>query len=520
MTKPLVLIIMDGWGVGKDWEHNPIFLAETPNIDRLLKDYPNTEIGAAGTKIGLTMGHQGSSEIGHLIMGAGRNVLLPQTIVTKAMETGELFNNDAYKKVFAVAKKNKSKIHLMGLLSDKGVHAYDTFCHSLIEMAQKEGLEDQIYLHIFSDGRDVAPKSVEKFIERLREKKVKLGIKRSLVASLMGRYYAMDRDHRWERTERAFKTLVHGRGDFTAESVDEAVAKAYDREETDEFITPTVILNDNGDPRAMIENGDAVIHFNYRVDRAIQLSEAFLEEDFEGFPREAGLPQVAYAATTEYYEGMKAAIAFRRPEVKNTLGEVLSKNGLNQFRISETEKWVYLTKIFNGIKEVEFKGEERVLLPSDKVATYDLAPKMKARKISGLVVKKIKEDAPDTVFINFANPDMLGHTGVKEAVIEGIETVDTAVGEVIEATLEKDGTIIVTADHGDAEICFDEECGQAHTSHTEADVPFILVSNNQKLQQAKLRPDGILADIAPTILSLLGFKIPPEMTGKNIIKSV
>lgn len=517
MKKPLVLIIMDGFGIGKEWEHNPIFLAKTPVLDSLLEKYPNTEIGAAGTKVGLPLGHQGSSEIGHLIMGAGRNVLLPQTLVSTAVKTGEIFQNKAYKKAFEEAKKNHGSIHLMGLLSDKGVHAYDTFCHALLLMAKKERMEKKVFIHVFADGRDVAPKSVEQYLERLHKKQEELEITQPLVATIMGRYFAMDRDHRWERIEQAYRAIIQGRSDYHAHSAIEAVEKAYARGETDEFIKPTVIVNEKGEPLAKIEKGDSVIHFNYRVDRASELTEAFTEDHFEGFPREKGKPRVAYVATTEYFEGIKALIAFKRSEVKNTLGEVIAVHKLTQLRISETEKWVYLTKIFNGLKEVVYPGENRVLIPSDKVATYDLAPKMQALKIAAIAKKKISASEFDTIFINFANPDMLGHTGIKEAIIKGIETVDEAVGEVVEAVLAQSGTVLITADHGDAELCYDETCGQPHTAHTAADVPFILVSANEKLRKAELRPNGILADIAPTMLELLHLKKPAEMTGTSLI---
>ncbi|MBU1118507.1 2,3-bisphosphoglycerate-independent phosphoglycerate mutase [Patescibacteria group bacterium] len=517
MKKPVVLAILDGWGIGDDWEHNPIFLAKTPVIDDLFSHFKSTQIGASGTKVGLTIGHQGSSEIGHLIMGAGRNVLLPQTMVKTAVESGNLFKNPAYKKAFENAKMNKSSVHMIGLLSDKGVHAYDTFCHALLKMAVKEGLADSVYVHVFADGRDVAPKSVEEFLRRLDQKKEELGIKRPIVASVMGRYFAMDRDHRWERTEKAFKTLVHGRADFEAHDAFDAVKKAYKRGETDEFIRPTIVLNEKQKPLAEIKKHDSVIHFNYRVDRAIQLSQAFVEKNFEGFPREEGISEVTFVATTKYYEGMDAPVAFNRPVVKNTLGEVLSNHQKTQLRISETEKWVYLTTIFNGIHEVTFEGEERVLIPSDKVATYDLAPQMQAQKIANTVIKKLDEDRFDAVFMNLANPDMLGHTGKKEAIIKGIEAVDEALGRVVHETLQREGTVFITADHGDAELCFDEESGQPHTSHTTADVPFIFATKDVRFSNASLRPNGILADIAPTFLDVMDLPVPKEMTGKTLI---
>ena len=508
--KPLILIIMDGWGIGKDWEHNPIFLAPTPTIDDLIKNYPNTTIGAAGTKVGLTVGHQGSSEIGHYIIGAGRNVLLPQTIVSQAIASGEIFKNKVYLNAFSRAKEKKSNIHFLGLLSDKGVHSYDETLHALLEMAIKNKiLLKKIKVHVFSDGRDTEPQSVEIYLKRLEKKQKELGIKIPLVKTIMGRFWAMDRDHRWERVEQAFNTIVYGQGNYRADSAEKAVKLAYQRKETDEFIKPTIINDYNG-----VTEDDVVINFNYRVDRAIELSQAFVEEEFEGFPRAKGKPNIYYVATTKYYKGLNAPFAFKRHEVKNCLSEVLSAAGLKQLKITETEKWVYLTTIFNGMKESPFTGEDQILIPSDKVKTYDLKPEMKAMEIANTVVRKLQEKKYDVIMINFANPDILGHTGIKEAVMIGIKTVDRAVGLVLKELKKQDGIAIVTADHGDAEICWDDECKQPHTHHTASDVPLFIVGGGK----IKLRPDGILADIAPTILDLLSLKKPQEMTGKSLIQ--
>lgn len=511
--QPVALVIMDGWGIGKEWENNPIFLAPTPNIDRLLAEYPHVEIGAAGTKVGLTIGHQGSSEIGHYIMGAGRNVLLPQMEISKAIDDGSFFENKILRELVEEVAKSGKRLHLMGLLSDKGVHSYDRICHALLRMAARAGVKD-VVVHVFSDGRDVGPKTVEEYLKRLEEKFAEFGVGR--VGSIMGRWWAMDRDHRWERVERAYLTVTEGRGLRRAKDVWEAVREAYGRGETDEFIEPTVI-EEEGQPRGVVSEGDGVCFFNYRVDRAIELTQAFVEEEFEGFPREKFLP-TRFTAMTEYYEGIDAPVAFRRKPVKNCLGEVLSRAGLKQLRISETEKWVYLTTIFNGMEEEAFWGEERILIPSDKVATYDLAPRMQTIKIARTVAEKMANGFGEVYIMNFANPDILGHTANKEAVIEGIKTVDEGVGIVIDEVIRQNGVALVTADHGDAELIFDEDTGQPHTSHTSSDVPFILVGNQTEIKGADLRDNAILADIAPTVLDLLGIKKPREMTGASIIE--
>jgi len=501
---------MDGWGIGDEWEHNPIFLAPTPTIDDLIKNQPHTIIGAAGTKVGLTMGHQGSSEIGHYTIGAGRNVLLPQTMLSQAVKTGEIFKNQAYLEAFKKAKANDSGVHFFGLLSDKGVHGYDETLHALLEMAVKNQIKpDKINIHVISDGRDTSPKEVKKYLERLVKKQKELGLDVSSIKTIIGRWWIMDRDHRWERVEKSFNAITYAQSQYKAKTVDEAIDQAYERGETDEFITPIVINDYQG-----VAKGDIVINFNYRVDRAIEISQAFVEEEFEGFKRAQGKPDVHYVATTEYYKGLDTPIAFQRPEVKNSLGEVLAKKGLTQLRISETEKWVYLTTIFNSMREEPFENEDRILIPSDKVATYDLKPEMKAIEIAETVVKKLQEQKYDVIIVNFANPDILGHTGIKKAVIVGIETVDKAVGMVLDEINKQKGVAIITADHGDAEICWDCKVDQSHTAHTASDVPFFLVGAGN----VKLKPNGILADIAPTILDLLNIEKPEEMTGESLIK--
>lgn len=517
MKKPTVLVILDGWGIGKEWEHNPIFLAKTPTMDWLEKDYPFTTLGASGPPVGLRPGQIGSSEVGHLIIGAGRNVPLPQNLIQEEIESGAVYENEAYKSAFNHVKKTGGNIHIMGLFSDIGIHAFDSLCHALIEMAQKERVEDKIFVHVFADGRDAPPKSIEHYLKRFDAHVKKLGIKRSLIASVMGRFFAMDRDQRWERTEKAYQALVYGRGKYAASSPAEAIRAAYERNELDEFISPTIITGDDGNPRAEIEDGDAVIHWNFRADRAVQLSQSFLEDHFEGFPREEGKPNVHFVGTNAYYEGVACEIAYTRPDVTNTFGEVCAKNNIRQLRVTETEKWAHLTFFLDGIQDVLHDMESRKLIPSDKIATYDAAPDMQATKITDQVVDALEQGAADVILINYANPDMLGHTGVKEAIIHGVERVDIELKRVVDAVLKKNGSMLIIADHGNAELNFDLEIQQKHTAHTMSRVPCILVSEDTELKEAKLEGNGALKDVAPTLLDLLGVEKPEEMTGASVI---
>lgn len=504
IKRPLVLIVMDGWGIGEDDEHNAIYLADTPNIDHLMDTYAHTIIGAAGEHIGLTPGHQGSSEIGHLIIGAGQNVVLPQSQINQATESGKIKKITEYLDALDHCKQKGSRLHIMGLLSDKGVHAYDESCHALLELAQEQGIPDErIFIHIISDGRDVPPKTVKKYVERL--KKVNIGT----IASIQGRYWAMDRDNRWERIKKAYDMLVHGKSVRTAKTVDEAIDTAYEQGETDEFIKPTLLIKD-----AFFKDDDVVLNFNFRVDRELQMTKALIEPGFKEFDR-GERPMVYFVAMTDYYEGISCPVAFKRKLPQNTLGEVLSKNNLTQFRCSETEKWIYLTKMFNGLQEDPFPGEVRKMIPSDKVATYDLKPEMKAMEIAKAVANHIHQKSFDVYFINFANPDMLGHTGNKEAIMKGISVVDTAVGLVYQELLNMDGIAIITSDHGDAEIVWDKESQQPHTFHTDNHVPFIYIDEQNK--NAILREAGTLRDIAPSILKLLNIEKPADMTGSSII---
>lgn len=501
--RPVVLCIIDGWGLGTDDAHNAIFLANTPTIDALLKTYPNGPIGAAGEHIGLTPGHQGSSEMGHMIIGAGRNVLLPQTQITqeKYQENSELI------KAFAHAKKNNGKVHLMGLCSDKGVHSYLKTGLQLMELAKKSGVQD-LYWHVIADGRDAPPKSVKQFIAQIEAKMQDLNYGK--FATLMGRWWIMDRDHNWDRLERAYMTLLAGKGLYRANNIQEAVSAAYARNEVDELIQPTVI-----DEQGLIKAGDVVINFNYRVDREIEITQAFCEPDFSHFDRPDFWEQIYYLGVTEYYDNMACPFMIKKQKPVNILGEILALRGYHQFRITETEKWVYVTKCFNSMCEEPFLNESRFLIPSDKIPTFDLKPEMQAVPIANKFQEVIDQKENDFFVINFANADMVGHTANQPAIIKACEAVDQAIKTIYQACLKNDAILLITADHGDAELNVDPHTGEPHTSHTDNFVPFIYVDEQNK--QVKIRETGSLKDIAPTILSLLGEELPLEMTGKNLI---
>ncbi|EKD76085.1 MAG: hypothetical protein ACD_43C00229G0002 [uncultured bacterium] len=506
--RPIMFIVLDGWGIGTDDAHNAIFLAKTPTIDHFLANYPNKPIGAAGPHIGLPQGHPGSTEMGHLIMGAGRNLLLPQMQLLGAIQSGDLRKNQAILTALHKAKNGSKRVHLMGLLSDGGVHTYDLACFELIAMAHELGITE-IYVHAITDGRDVPPQSASKYVHKLQNKISAIGA--GTIASLQGRWWVMDRDHRWERIEAAYKLLVLGEGLQTATTADEAIAQAYARGETDEFIQPTLI-----NPQGTYRDGDVVINFNFRVDREIEITQALIEPEFHHFERRHW-PKLYYVGMSEYYSTMPAPVALQRTEldVKNILGEVLSTRGYSQLRLTETEKWVYVTKIFNVMREDPFLGEERILIPSDKIATYDLKPEMQAEALAKEAVKHLNNQAFDVYIMNFPNADMLGHTGNKAAAIKGVEAIDRALTLIYKELQQQHGALVITADHGDAEVMWDKEWNCPHTFHTDSFVPFILVDDEHK--NVQLRDNGTLRDCAPTILDLLGEPIPAEMTGSSLI---
>lgn len=506
MKKPLVLIIRDGWGINPKKEGNAVLLAKTPNNNKYEKENPKTTLKCHGEYVGLPAGNQGNSEVGHLNIGAGRIVYQSLTRIDKAIEDGSFFRNPAFLKAINNCKKNKSYLHIIGLVQDQGVHAVTRHCIALVELAKKQGIEN-VYIHAFTDGRDTPPQSAENYLRQLQDAINKIGIGR--VATVTGRYYAMDRDNRWDRIELAYNALVKDEGK-KVKNWKQAIEDAYKNKETDEFIKPRTIDFDG------IKDKDSVIFFNYRLDRARQLTHAFTDKKFDKFKREKR--DVLYVACTNYYDKMNAEIAFPPISNKNLFGEVISKKGLHQLRIAETEKYAHVTFFFNGQDETPFKNETRVLINSPKVATYDLKPEMSAYEVTEAVIDKINENKYDVIILNFANGDMIGHTGVLDATIKAVETVDLCIGKIVDlAVKEKKGTAIITADHGNCEQMIDYITKKPMTAHTTNDVPLILISADEKLKKAKLKR-GILADIAPTMLEILKIKKPEEMTGQSLIK--
>ncbi len=503
LKAPIVLIIMDGWGLRKEKEGNALALADTPNFNSLWKNYPHCQLEASGKAVGLLEGMFGNSETGHLNIGAGRIVKEDVIRISDAIADGKFFQNKALLKAIAHVHKNKSNLHIMGLLSDAGVHAYDVHLYALLKLCSDHGIKP--ILHIFTDGRDTPIKSALHYLAKLKEQIAKFP---AAIATISGRFYAMDRDKRWDRTEKAYLAIAEGKG-RKAKTPEEAVKKAYQSNETDEFITPTVIANYKG-----VKDNDAIIFFNFRYDRARQLTQAFVEKYFDGFDR-IKQKKILFVAMTEYYPNMPALIAFRKLRLRNILGEVVSKNNLLQLRVAETEKYAHVTFFFNGQRERPFKGEDRILIPSPKVRTYDLKPEMSAFAIKDAVIKALDKDKYDFILVNFANCDMVGHTANLEAAIVAAETVDKCVGEVVEKVKLKKGIALVTADHGNAELMLDPKTKQPISTHTTNPVPFILVSDEHK--NIKLK-NGILADIAPTILELMQIEKPKEMTGNSLIQ--
>ena len=506
--KPVMLMILDGFGIAPKSEGNAVGLAKKPNFDRLLEKYPHSELQASGLFVGLPDGQMGNSEVGHLNIGAGRIVYQELTRITKSIADGDFFTNESLVKAMENAKKTDGALHLMGLLSDGGVHSHIDHLKGLLEFAKKAGVQN-VYVHAFMDGRDVPPSSGKEFIEKTEAMMAEVGVGK--IATVSGRYYAMDRDNRWERVELAYNAMVLGQGE-TANSATEAIEKSYHDDKTDEFVLPTVIEKD-GNPVAKIKNGDSVIFFNFRPDRAREITRAINDKVFDGFKREA--LDLTFVTMTQYDKTLEGVeVAFKPQTLTNTLGEYVSDKGLNQLRIAETEKYAHVTFFFNGGVEKENENEERALIPSPKVSTYDLKPEMSAYEVTEELIKRLDSDKYDMVILNFANPDMVGHTGVVDAAIKAIEAVDECLGKVVDKVLEKDGTVFITADHGNAETMIDFSTGNPFTAHTTQPVPFLWVSNNT---DGKTIKDGKLADIAPTMLNVLGLEAPAEMTGENLI---
>ena len=501
--KPLALIIMDGFGIAPV-DGNAIAAAETPALDKIFAENPITQIGASGMDVGLPDGQMGNSEVGHTNMGAGRIVYQELTRITKSIADGDFFENEALNLAMDNALKNNSSLHLFGLLSNGGVHSHNAHLYGILEMAKKKGLTD-VFVHAFLDGRDVPPSSGKDFVAECVDKMNEIGVGK--IASVMGRYYAMDRDNRWDRVEKAYAAMVYGEGEQAACPV-EAVAKSYENDVTDEFVLPTVI---EGTKR--IAANDSVVFFNFRPDRAREITRTFVDDEFNGFERRNGRFELTYVCMTQYDATMpNVEVAFKPQSLTNTLGEYLSKMGKTQLRIAETEKYAHVTFFFNGGVEKQYDGEDRILVASPKVATYDLQPHMSAYEVTDKCVEAIKSGKYDVIILNFANCDMVGHTGVFDAAKAAVEAVDKGVKAVTDAIAEMGGISLITADHGNADRMYDVD-GSPFTAHTTNPVPFVVVGKD-----CELREGGCLADIAPTMLQILELDQPAEMTGKSLIK--
>ncbi len=507
--KPTVLMILDGYGLNEKTEGNAVAEANTPVMDKLMTECPFVRGNASGMAVGLPDGQMGNSEVGHLNMGAGRIVYQDLTKITKAIQDGDFFENKALLAACENVKKNESALHLFGLVSDGGVHSHNSHIYGLLELAKRQGIE-KVYVHCFLDGRDTPPASGKDFVAELVEKMEEIGV--GQVATVMGRYYAMDRDNRWDRVELAYNAMVKGEGNKGDDAV-KAIQESYDNEKTDEFVIPTVIMK-NGAPTATIKENDSIIFFNFRPDRAREITRTFCDDNFEGFARGERV-KTTFVCFTEYDVTIpNKLVAFVKTEITNTFGEFLAANNLKQARIAETEKYAHVTFFFNGGVEEPNAGEDRILVKSPKVATYDLQPEMSAPEVCDKLVDAIKSGKYDVIIINFANPDMVGHTGVENAAIKAIETVDVCVGRAVDAVKEVNGQMFICADHGNAEQLIDYDTHEPFTAHTTNQVPFILVNADSKY---KLREGGCLADIAPTLIELMGMEQPKEMTGTSLL---
>ncbi|MDD6743385.1 2,3-bisphosphoglycerate-independent phosphoglycerate mutase [Roseburia sp. MUC/MUC-530-WT-4D] len=509
--KPVVLMVLDGYGLSDKTEGNAIALANTPVMDKLMKECPFVQGAASGLAVGLPDGQMGNSEVGHMNIGAGRIIYQDLTRITKAINDGDFFKNEVLLQAMDNCKKNDSALHLWGLLSDGGVHSHIEHLYGLLEMAKKNGLQ-KVYVHAFLDGRDTPPASGKSYIEQLQNKMDEIGVGK--IASLSGRYYAMDRDNNWDRVEKAYDALTAGEG-VQAENAVKAMEDSYAKDVTDEFVLPTVIT-ENGAPVATVKANDSVIFFNFRPDRAREMTRAFCDDKFTGFERKTGFLPLTFVCFKDYDETIpNKLVAFQKEDIKNTFGEYIAKCGKKQLRLAETEKYAHVTFFFNGGVEEPNVDEARLLVNSPKdVATYDLKPEMSAPEVGMDLVEAIKSDKYDVIVINFANPDMVGHTGVIPAAVKAVERVDSLVGDAVNAVKEVGGVLFICADHGNAEKMIDYETGKPHTAHTTNPVPFILVNADPSM---KLREGGCLADIAPTLLELMGLEQPAEMTGKSLI---
>lgn len=506
MKKPVILMILDGFGVGLEAEKrgDAIKAAKKPNIDKLFSENPVTKIGASGLDVGLPDGQMGNSEVGHTNIGAGRIVYQELTRITKSIEDGEFFENEALLKAVDNAAQEGKALHIMGLLSNGGVHSHNTHMYAIVELAKKKGVKN-VYVHAFLDGRDVPPTSGKDFVEECANKLKEIGLGK--IATVMGRYYAMDRDNRWDRVEKAYSAMVYGEGNKACCPV-KAVEESYANDVTDEFVVPTVC-----EENATVKPGDSIVFFNFRPDRAREITRTFVDPEFKGFERKNGFFPLTYVCMTQYDASMpNVEVAFKPQSLKNTIGEYISNKGMTQLRIAETEKYAHVTFFFNGGVEQPYEGEDRILVKSPAVATYDLQPEMSAYEVTDKLVAAIKTGKYDMIILNYANCDMVGHTGVFEAAVKAVEAVDECVGKVVTAIREMDGVALITADHGNADKMIDTD-GSPFTAHTTNLVPFCVVG-----YPCELREGGRLADIAPTMLKIMGLPQPAEMTGESIIK--
>lgn len=502
--KPLALIILDGYGYNPESYGNAIAAANTPYLDNLFATCPHTTIGASGMDVGLPDGQMGNSEVGHTNIGAGRIVYQELTRITKSIKDGDFFENPVLNEAIENCKKNDSALHLMGLLSDGGVHSHNTHLYGLLELAKKAGLT-KVYVHCFMDGRDVPPTSGKDFVEALMAEMKKIGV--GEIATISGRYYAMDRDNRWDRVEKAYNAMVFGEGEYFENPVDIMTA-SYTDNVTDEFVIPAV-CSKNG----KISENDSVILFNFRPDRAREITRTFVDDDFNGFERKNGRFPLYFVCMTQYDVTMpNVNVAFKPQSLTNTFGEYIADKGLTQLRIAETEKYAHVTFFFNGGVEASFKNEDRALISSPKVATYDLQPEMSAYEVANEVVNRINSDKYDVIILNYANCDMVGHTGIFDAAVNAVEAVDKCVSKTVDAILAKGGVALITADHGNADQMYEPD-GSPFTAHTTNRVPLLVAG-----MDCELADDGVLADLAPTMLKILGLPQPAEMTGKSLIK--
>ena len=506
--KPIVLIILDGFGHSEEIEGNSIAAAHKPTWDKLWKENPHTYIKGSGAEVGLPAEQMGNSEVGHLNLGAGRVVYQEYTRVSRSIKTGSFFSNDTFVESVEIAKANNKAVHILGLLSPGGVHSHEDHIHAMCQLAVEQGVE-KVYLHAFLDGRDTPPKSAKESIEAMQEKFAELGSGR--FASIIGRYYAMDRDHRWPRVQSAYDLITDGNGGFQAETAMAALENAYERDETDEFVKATAIVPE-GETPVTVEDGDVMIFMNFRSDRARQITRPFIEDDFDAFERKRVPKLGCFASLTEYHSAYDIPIAYPAERLTNVFGDYISKLGMHQLRIAETEKYAHVTFFFNGGREEPFEFEDRILVPSPDVATYDQQPEMNAIKLTDNMVEAIESGKYDVIICNYANADMVGHSGNFDAAVKAIEALDDCLARLLVSIDKAGGEMLITADHGNAEMMFNKETGQPHTAHTSNPVPFVYVG-----RKAKMASTGSLSDVAPTMLYLMGVEQPTEMTGRSLI---